>query len=81
MALNGVRPSGVGAALQLMGLLLLALMMLLPLIWLLSTSLKGPAENIFASPPSLVPSQPSLQAYHRLFANTARLLTMMLFTR
>ena len=68
MALNGVRPSGVVAALQLMGLLLLALMMLLPLIWLLSTSLKGPAENIFASPPSLVPSQPSLQAYHRLFA-------------
>jgi putative chitobiose transport system permease protein len=51
-----------------MGLLLLALMMLLPLIWLLSTSLKGPAENIFASPPSLVPSQPSLQAYQRLFA-------------
>ena len=68
MALNGVRPSGVAAALQLMGLLLLALMMLLPLIWLLSTSLKGPAENIFASPPSLVPSQPSLQAYQRLFA-------------
>lgn len=68
MALNGVRPSGVGAALQLMGLLLLALMMLLPLIWLLSTSLKGPTENIFASPPSLVPSQPSLQAYQRLFA-------------
>jgi putative chitobiose transport system permease protein len=68
MALNGVRPSGVAAALQLMGLLLLALMMLLPLIWLLSTSLKGPTENIFASPPSLVPSQPSLQAYQRLFA-------------
>jgi len=68
MALNGVRPSGVTAALQLMGLLLLALMMLLPLIWLLSTSLKGPTENIFASPPSLVPSQPSLQAYQRLFA-------------
>ena len=68
MALNGVRPSGVVAALQLMGLLLLALLMLLPLIWLLSTSLKGPNENIFASPPSLVPSQPSLQAYQRLFA-------------
>ena len=68
MALNGVRPSGVVAALQLMGLLLLALMMLLPLIWLLSTSLKGPTENIFASPPSLVPSKPSLQAYQRLFA-------------
>jgi putative chitobiose transport system permease protein len=68
MAFNGVRPSGVVAALQLMGLVLLALMMLLPLIWLLSTSLKGPTENIFASPPSLLPSQPSLQAYQRLFA-------------
>ncbi len=68
MARNSVPPSGFVMALQLMGLLLLALMMLLPLIWLLSTSLKGPAENIFASPPSLLPAQPSLQAYQRLFA-------------
>jgi len=68
MARNSVRPASFATAFQLMGMLLLALMMLLPLIWLLSTSLKGPAENIFASPPSLLPVQPSLQAYQRLFA-------------
>ena len=68
MASNGVRPSGFGLALQLIGLIGLALLMLLPLIWLLTTSLKGVNENIFASPPILLPAQPSLQAYQRLFA-------------
>ncbi len=34
----------------------------------MSTSLKGPAEDIFTSPPALWPSQPSLQAYGRLFS-------------
>ena len=48
--------------LQLTLLLLVALVVLIPLLWLLSTSLKGPAEDIFHAPPSLVPSQPSLQA-------------------
>ncbi|MEB3263698.1 MAG: carbohydrate ABC transporter permease [Synechococcus sp.] len=55
-------------ALQLAGLLALALLLLLPLLWLVSTSLKGPAEDIFTSPPALWPSQPSLQAYGRLFS-------------
>lgn len=68
MASNGVRPAGFGLALQLIGLIVLALLMLLPLIWLLTTSLKGANENIFASPPILLPAQPSLQAYQRLFA-------------
>jgi putative chitobiose transport system permease protein len=68
MARNGVRPSGFVTALQLIGLLLLALFVLLPLLWLLSTSLRSPNENIFASPPTLLPVQPSLQAYQRLFA-------------
>ena len=68
MARNGVRPSGFVTALQLIGLLLLALIVLLPLLWLLSTSLRSPNENIFASPPTLLPVQPSLQAYQRLFA-------------
>jgi putative chitobiose transport system permease protein len=45
----------------------LALVVLLPLVWLFSTSLKGPAENIFTSPPALLPSQPSLAAYGQLF--------------
>ena len=59
--------------LQLALLLVLALTMLLPLIWLVSTSLKGPAEDIFTSPPSLLPSQPSLEAYGRLFTDNPML--------
>ena len=53
--------------LQLLLLILLALAVLVPLLWLVSTSLKGPAEDIFTSPPSLFPAQPSLDAYGRLF--------------
>ena len=52
---------------QLAVLILLALMVLLPLFWLVSTSLKGPAEDIFSSPPALLPAQPSLKAYWTLF--------------
>ena len=64
------RRSLAASALQLTLLLLLALAMLLPLLWLVSTSLKGPGENIFASPPALLPAQPSLEAYGRLFAGS-----------
>ena len=53
--------------LQLGLLLLLAVLLLLPLLWLLSTSLKGPQENIFTSPPALLPAAPSLEAYRQLF--------------
>ena len=56
-----------GALLQLLLLIVLALVVLVPLLWLVSTSLKGPAEDIFTSPPALLPSQPSLDAYGRLF--------------
>ncbi|MCP9914988.1 carbohydrate ABC transporter permease [Cyanobium sp. ATX 6F1] len=59
--------TSLGRALQLVALLLVALLMLLPLLWLLSTSLKGPAEDIFTTPPALLPQQPSLEAYGRLF--------------
>lgn len=66
------RRSGAGqpllnTALQLGLLLLLALLTLLPLLWLVSTSLKGPSEDIFTTPPALLPSRPSLEAYSRLF--------------
>lgn len=64
----GPQIAGRAAALQLTLLLLLALVVLLPLLWLVSTSLKGPAEDIFTSPPALLPSQPSLAAYGQLFA-------------
>lgn len=60
----------VGRALQLGLLLLFALVMLTPLLWLLSTSLKGVAEDIFSSPPGLLPTQPSLQAYGTLFSQS-----------
>lgn len=36
-------------------LILVSILSIFPFIWLISTSLKGPAENIFAYPPSLIP--------------------------
>lgn len=65
-----LRTAPLALALQLGLLLLLALVMLMPLLWLLSTSLKGPAEDIFSSPPNLWPLQPSLQAYGSLFSQS-----------
>ena len=41
----------------------IALIMLFPLLWLISTSLKSPSENIFQFPPQLVPSQPTFQNF------------------
>jgi len=67
-ATPGPQASARAVALQLTLLLLLALVVLLPLVWLVSTSLKGPSEDIFTSPPALLPSQPSLAAYGQLFA-------------
>ena len=64
---SGRPRSPLASALQLALLLLIALAMLVPLFWLVSTSLKGPAEDIFTTPPALLPSQPSLDAYRRLF--------------
>jgi putative chitobiose transport system permease protein len=72
--LSSGRPrSPIAAAVQLAALLLIALAMLVPLFWLVSTSLKGPAEDIFTTPPALLPSQPSLDAYRRLFADSPML--------
>lgn len=66
--MNAPNRSPLATGLQLGLLLLVAVLLLLPLLWLVSTSLKGPAEDIFTSPPALLPSQPSLEAYGRLFA-------------
>lgn len=41
----------------------IALMMLLPLIWLVSTSFKSPTEDIFQFPPQFLPQQPTLQNF------------------
>jgi putative chitobiose transport system permease protein len=43
------------------GLSAIACLMLFPLLWLLSTSLKSADENIFQSPPQLFPSHPTLE--------------------
>ncbi|WP_089106048.1 carbohydrate ABC transporter permease [Streptomyces hyaluromycini] len=37
-----------------------------PFLWQLSTSLKGPTEDIFSSPPSLLPEHPTLHNYRRV---------------
>jgi putative chitobiose transport system permease protein len=44
-------------------LVAIALLMLLPLIWLVSTAFKAPTEEIFQFPPRLWPSQPTLQNF------------------
>jgi putative chitobiose transport system permease protein len=44
-------------------LVAIALMMLFPLLWLISTSLKSPTENIFSFPPQLLPTQPTLENF------------------
>lgn len=67
MSPSGSPRGSFSAVLQMALLLSLALLTLLPLLWLVSTSLKGPSEDIFTSPPGLLPAQPSLEAYGRLF--------------
>ncbi|MFD3441956.1 carbohydrate ABC transporter permease [Streptomyces sp. NPDC058685] len=37
-----------------------------PFLWQLSTSLKGPHEDIFSSPPTFIPSEPTLDNYTRV---------------
>ncbi|MFJ3527479.1 carbohydrate ABC transporter permease [Streptomyces sp. NPDC090132] len=48
--------------------LLLAVLVLTvgPFLWQLSTSLKGPGEDIFSSPPKFLPSHPTLDNYSRV---------------
>ncbi|WP_421655732.1 carbohydrate ABC transporter permease [Leptothermofonsia sp. ETS-13] len=41
----------------------IAITMLVPLGWLVSTSLKSPNENIFQYPPQFLPSQPTLENF------------------
>ncbi len=44
-------------------LILVSILSIFPFIWLISTSLKGPAENIFAYPPALIPSDLTFDNY------------------
>lgn len=47
-------------------LVILLLVAIGPFIWQLSTSLKGPTEDIYSFPPSLIPSDATLQNYARV---------------
>ena len=57
----------IDTALRLLALSLLVVLTIGPFLWLLSTSLKGAGENIQAFPPSLLPQQPTLMNYVRVF--------------
>ncbi len=48
----------------------LAAQAVLPLVWMLSTSLKPPRE-VFATPPTFLPAAPTLENFVRLFGQTA----------
>ena len=45
----------------------IAILMLFPLLWLISTALKSPTENIWQSPPQLLPNQPTLENFSRVW--------------
>ena len=44
-----------------------AIIMLFPLLWLLSTAFKSPTEDIFQFPPQLLPSQPTFNNFVRVW--------------
>lgn len=48
-------------------LAVIALAMLLPLLWLVSTALKSPGENIFQFPPQWLPQQPTLANFREVW--------------
>ncbi|MCF4968422.1 carbohydrate ABC transporter permease [Nostoc sp. CMAA1605] len=45
----------------------IAIITLFPLLWLISTALKSPTENILQSPPQLLPSQPTLENFPKVW--------------
>jgi ABC-type glycerol-3-phosphate transport system permease component len=59
-----------GLALLYLGAAGLAAQAVLPLLWMLSTSLKQPRE-VLATPPTLIPAVPTLENYARLLGQTA----------
>lgn len=48
-------------------LIVLVVVAIGPFVWLLSTALKSPAENIFQYPPRLIPQQPTLQNFTQVW--------------
>lgn len=48
-------------------LILLAVFFTFPFIWVLSTSFKGPGENLFTWPPKFIPEHPTFENYIAVF--------------
>ncbi len=48
-------------------LLLIAIVMVFPMMWLFSTSFKGPGESLLTTPPQLIPRDPTLDNYRRVW--------------
>ncbi|MEV6398644.1 carbohydrate ABC transporter permease [Streptomyces sp. NPDC051907] len=63
---NGRRIPGWQLALRYALLLAVLALTVGPFLWQLSTSLKGPHEDIFSSPPKFLPSDPTLDNYTRV---------------
>lgn len=60
----GQRRSPLLSRIQTYGVLsAIALLMLLPLLWLVSTAFKSPTENIFTFPPQFLPASPTLDNF------------------
>ncbi|MGY1439763.1 carbohydrate ABC transporter permease [Streptomyces reniochalinae] len=60
---DGRRPPGWQTALRYLLLLVVFAVMAGPFLWQLSTSLKGPGEDIYSYPPKLLPSDATLDNY------------------
>lgn len=45
----------------------IALVMLFPLLWLVSTAFKSPTESIFQFPPQLIPAEPTLENFVKVW--------------
>jgi putative chitobiose transport system permease protein len=48
-----------------------SLITVLPFVWLLTTSLKGPADAVFSLPPQLLPRNPTLGNFARVWSQLA----------
>lgn len=47
----------------------IAVLMLIPLVWLVSTAFKSPTEDIFQFPPRLIPAQPTIENFITVWAS------------
>lgn len=63
---HGRRVRGWELALRYLMLLAVLALTVGPFLWQLSTSLKGPTEDIFSSPPKFLPGDPTLHNYKRV---------------